>query len=120
MKNPLLQYRFTTPRETFPFPDISVSDIEAAMHKGMELERSEVDAIARSTAQPTFHNTIVALTYTGEMLERATTLMYNLLSANTSDELEDLRTDVATLERAQREHHAQRAVVPSSARSLRG
>ena len=43
MKNPLLQYRFTTPRETFPFPDISVSDIEAAMHKGMELERSEVD-----------------------------------------------------------------------------
>lgn len=97
MKNPLLQYRFTTPRETFPFPDISVSDIEAAMHKGMELERSEVDAIARSTAQPTFHNTIVALTYTGEMLERATTLMYNLLSANTSDELEELAERMSPL-----------------------
>ena len=90
MKNPLLQHKFATPHDTFPFTDITVADIEAALLKGIEIERGEVDAIARSADEPSFRNTIVALSYAGEMLERATTLMYNQLSANTSDELEQL------------------------------
>ena len=90
MKNPLLQHKFATPHDTFPFADITVPDIEAALLKGIEIERGEVDAIARSADEPSFRNTIVALSYAGEMLERATTLMYNQLSANTSDELEQL------------------------------
>lgn len=90
MKNPLLQHKFSTPHDTFPFADITVADIEAALLKGIEIERGEVDAIARSADEPSFRNTIVALSYAGEMLERATTLMYNQLSANTSDELEQL------------------------------
>ena len=90
MKNPLLQHKFATPHDTFPFADITVPDIEAAMLKGIEIERGEVDAIARSADEPSFRNTIVALSYAGKMLERASTLMYNQLSANTSDELEQL------------------------------
>ena len=88
----------------------------------MELERSEVDAIARSTAQPTFHNTIVALTYTGETARtRHYAHVQPTFGQTRSDEFGRIgRTDVATLERTQRKHHAQRAVVPSSARCLRG
>ena len=84
MKNPLLQHKFATPHDTFPFADITVPAIEAAMLKGIEIDRGEVDAIARSADEPSFRNTIVALSYAGKMLERASTLMYNQLSANTS------------------------------------
>ena len=71
MKNPLLQHKFATPHYTFPFADITVPDIEAALLKGIEIERGEVDAIARSADEPSFRNTIVALSYAGKMLERA-------------------------------------------------
>ena len=107
MKNPLLQHKFATPHDTFPFADITVPDIEAALLKGIEIELGEVDAIARSADEPSFRNTIVALSYAGKMLERASTLMYNQLSANTSDELEQCK------------HHAQRASLPQSAYGLR-
>ena len=63
--------------------------------KGMDEEMQEVDAIVNNPEVPTFANTIVALANTGENLERATAVMYNLLSAETDDNLEELASELA-------------------------
>lgn len=63
--------------------------------QGMDEEMHEIEAIVNNTEAPTFANTIVALSNTGENLERATAVMYNLLSAETNDELEELANELA-------------------------
>lgn len=63
--------------------------------QGMDEEMSQVEAIVNNAEAPTFANTIVALSNTGENLERATAVMYNLLSAETNDELEELANELA-------------------------
>lgn len=93
--NPLLQLQYNTPHNTFPFGDITTENIEEAIHVGMKSEMDEVQRIVEQNETPTFENTIVALANTGELLERATTLMYNQLSANTNDDLESLAERMA-------------------------
>lgn len=95
--NLLLQPNWQTPHNTFPFPDVSISDIEVAIKEGIRIEAEEVANIASQSTPPTFDNTIVALSTTGHMLEKATTLMYNQLSACTSEELEQLAERMSPL-----------------------
>lgn len=95
--NLLLQPNWQTPHNTFPFPDISIADIEDAIKEGIRIEAEEVANIASQSTPPTFENTIVALSATGQMLEKATTLMYNQLSACTSEELEQLAERMSPL-----------------------
>lgn len=95
--NLLLQPNWQTPHNTFPFPDVSIADIEDAIKEGIRIEAEEVAKIASQSTPPTFDNTIVALSATGQMLEKATTLMYNQLSACTSEELEQLAERMSPL-----------------------
>lgn len=73
-----------------PFSQISLADYEPAMLEGIRIEDEEIDAIIANAEAPTFENTIVALSNSGALLERVTTVFYNMLSAETSDELDDL------------------------------
>ncbi|MDO5074307.1 MAG: M3 family metallopeptidase [Bacteroidales bacterium] len=93
--NLLLQHDYATPYNTFPFADISLQNIEEALLEGMRIEKEEIKTITEQSESPNFQNTIVALAQTGQLLERATTLMYNQLSALTSDELEALAERVS-------------------------
>ena len=95
--NLLLQPTWQTPHNTFPFTEISIADIEEAILEGIKSETIEVDNIANQSANPSFENTIVALSTTGKLLEHATTLMYNQLSACTSEELEALAERMSPL-----------------------
>ena len=95
--NLLLQPTWQTPHNTFPFTEISIADIEEAIQEGIKSETIEVDNIANQSANPSFENTIVALSTTGKLLEHATTLMYNQLSACTSEELEALAERMSPL-----------------------
>lgn len=92
--NPLLQTHFHTPYETIPFPDITVEHLSEAIHQGMQMEDAEIRSIIDNPESPTFDNTIVPLAESGEVLGRATTVLYNLLSAETSDELEALAEEM--------------------------
>lgn len=65
------------------------------LSKGMEIETEEVEKIVQNPEPPTFANTIVALTETGDLLERASCVMYNLLSACTNDSLDALANEMA-------------------------
>ena len=89
MQNTTINPFFTT-YEYIPFSAIEVAHFEPAIVRGIEEELKEIDVIVNNPDAPTFENTIVALEQSGALLERVTTVMYNLLSAHTSDELEDL------------------------------
>lgn len=95
--NPLLQLDYQTPHNTFPFPDITIAHIEEAILEGIRREDEEIAAITANPAAPDFNNTIETLTRTGAILERATTVMYNLLSAETNDDLEALAQKMAPI-----------------------
>ena len=87
--NPFLT-AYHTPFETTPFHLIKTEDFEPAMVEGMEVHNQEIDAIVNHPDEPTFANTIVALEKSGVLLDRVTNVFDNLLSAETSDELEAL------------------------------
>ena len=87
MQNPLLA-TYHTPYHTAPFHLIKTEHYEPAILKGMEMHNEEIEAIINNPEQPTFHNTIVALERSGATLDRAATIFGNLLSAETSDELQ--------------------------------
>ena len=69
-----------------------VRDREAAMYAlAMSYMKQEDDAIAAitgNTEPPTFQNTVDV--NTGEQLENITSIFFNLVSANTSDEMDEL------------------------------
>ena len=87
--NPFLT-AYDTPFETTPFHLIRTENFEPAIVEGMEVHNREIDAIVNHPDEPTFSNTIVALEKSGALLDRVTNVFGNLLSAETSDELEAL------------------------------
>ena len=87
MNNPFL-IEYNTPHNTVPFDKITVSDYEPAIRKGMEEEDNEVKSIVENPESPTFENTVLALEKSGKLLDRVTTVFFNIMSAETNDELD--------------------------------
>lgn len=85
--NPLLA-EWDTPHQTPPFDKIKVSDYEPAFETAIAVSRAEIDAIVNNPAKPTFENTIVAMERHGELLSRISGIFFNLLEADTSDEMQ--------------------------------
>lgn len=81
---------FFTTYEYIPFDQIKNEHYEPAMMKGMEEEDKEIEAIVSNPDTPTFENTIEALENTGELLGKVTEVFFNLLSAETNDEMDEL------------------------------
>ncbi|WP_314819598.1 M3 family metallopeptidase [Alloprevotella tannerae] len=81
---------YQTPHETIPFDRITLQDIEEAIDKGIKEEDEEIAAIVNNKEQPDFANTIAALDTTGTLLGKATSVLFNLSSAETNDELDAL------------------------------
>ncbi len=87
--NPFLTEHHT-PHGTFPFHLLQTAHFEPAMQQGMEAHDREIDALINNPAVPNFDNTIVALEKSGALLNQVTTVFGNLLSAETSDELQEI------------------------------
>lgn len=92
-KNPLM-CEYGTPHNTAPFGKISLQDFEEAMLEGIRRDDEEIDMICNDPAEPTFDNTIVRVddepNHYYDLLDRATSIFYNLLSAETNDEMDAL------------------------------
>jgi oligopeptidase A len=88
--NPLLQ-----DFNTAPFSKISNSDYKPAIKKGIEITKSEIDEIVNNTDAPTFENTTVALDFTGEKLNKITSIFFNLNSAETNDEIQKIAQEIS-------------------------
>lgn len=88
---------YHTPRHTVPFNLIRTEHYEPAIHEGIKMQEEEINAIIQNPASPTFDNTIVALEKSGAFLDQVTTVFGNLLSAETSDELQAIAERVMPL-----------------------
>ena len=87
--NPLLQ-EWNTPHQTPPFPDIKHEHYIPAIEATLKEAKDEVDGIINRSEAPTFQNTIVALELAGEKLDRATSVLFNLNSAETDDTIQSV------------------------------
>lgn len=86
---------FQTPHSSIPFGSISLQDIREALEEGMKREKDEIEKIISNPESPTFENTVVPFANSGSLLEVACTVMYNLSSAETTDELDELTMSMA-------------------------
>lgn len=86
---------YDTPFDTVPFDRIRIEDYKPALLKGIEDEDKEIEAIVENREKPTFENTIVAMEHTGNLLDRTSNVFYNLLSAETCDEMEELAQELS-------------------------
>lgn len=89
MQNPFLE-PYHTFHDATPFDRIKLSDYEPAMREGMKQEDEEIRQIIDNPQKPTFANTILALEHAGKLLDRVTTVFFNLTSAETCDEMDDI------------------------------
>ena len=88
--NPLEHNFDSTVHNTVPFSRIDNSMWEPAIERGIELARTEIDAIVRNNAAPSFENTIKALEASGADLNRVLNVFYPLLSADSDDDMMDI------------------------------
>lgn len=88
--NPLLQ-----DFNTAPFSKISTDNYKPAIKKAIEITKAEIDEIVNNTDAPTFENTTVALDFTGEKLNRITSIFFNLNSAETNDEIQKIAQEIS-------------------------
>jgi Zn-dependent oligopeptidase len=93
----LLTHHFNTKYNTAPFSKIKNEDFLPAFQKGIELAKAEIDAIIRNPIKPTFENTIEALSFSGDVLDRISSIFFNLNSAETSDEMQKIAQEVSPL-----------------------
>ena len=78
-----------------PFDRIEDAHYRPAFEQGMEEHLAEVEALAGSSDAPTFENTIVALERSGRLLDRVARTFFSLASADTNDEINAIRAEMA-------------------------
>jgi len=88
--NPLLQ-----PFDIAPFQQIKSEHYKPAIKEAITLAKTEIDQIVNNTDTPTFENTTVALDFTGEKLNRITSIFFNLNSAETNDQIQKIAQEVS-------------------------
>ncbi len=93
-ENPLLE-PFQTIHQTAPFSSVKIEHYLPAFDAAIELAKAEVQTIINNPATPDFANTIVALDLVGEKLERIKSIFFNLNSAETSDEMQEIAQEIA-------------------------
>lgn len=85
----------TLPLQMPPFDKIRNEHFAPAFERGMEEQLAEIEAIANNPEPPTFENTMIPLEKSGQTLSRVSRVFFNLTSANTNDELEAVRSEMA-------------------------
>ncbi|NBC64717.1 MAG: dipeptidyl carboxypeptidase II, partial [Bacteroidetes bacterium] len=83
------------PFEAPNFDEISEEHYRPAFEEGMERELAQMDSIASNPEPPTFDNTIVAMEKSGRLLERTESVFYNLTSAHTNDQIQEIQSEMA-------------------------
>lgn len=86
---------FDTPHQTLKFSQYPTSEYLQAMRLAMKEHKKEIENIKNNPEAPTFENTIVALEESGDMLSRIQYCFYNLLSAETNDEMDNIAGEIS-------------------------
>ena len=92
--NPLLT-RSALPFELPAFSKISTDDFRAAFAVGMAEQLAEVAHIADNPEPADFVNTVEALERSGRVLNRATTVFFNLVSSTATEAIQQLEAEIS-------------------------
>lgn len=94
MSNPLLT-SFDTKYELPPFSRISSEHYLEGIEDALNEAKRDIQGIIESADTPTFENVIEALENSGERLQRNASIIFNLNSAETSDELQRIAQEIS-------------------------
>ena len=124
---------YNTPHDTVPFDRIRLEDLEEAMLEGIRRDDEQIEEIVNNPEKPTFDNTIINVDdeKDGEgyydLLNRVSTVFFNLLSTETNDEMDalaqkmspiltkhtnDIRLNERLFKRIEYVHHHHRKLTP--------
>lgn len=96
MENPLLT-ESPLPYGAPQFDKIRTEHFLPAFKQGIVEAKAEIDAICSNPEDPTFANTIEALEFSGETLDRVSSIFYNLLEAESSPEMQAVAETVSPM-----------------------
>ena len=94
--NPLLE-KFNTKYTSSPFEEIKEEHYLPAFQELIKTSEKEIDDIANNSEAPTFGNTIEAMAFSGEQLDRVSSIFFNINSAETNDEIQKIAQEVSPL-----------------------
>jgi len=96
MENPFL----TESKAPFGAPEFDKIKNEhylPAFEAGIAEAKAEIDAIVADQEEPTFENTIEAMEYAGETLNRVANVFYNLMEADTDEEMQQIAEHISPM-----------------------
>ncbi len=93
----ILNKPFETKFNTAPFSKLKTEDFLPAFKMAIEKAKAEIDAIVNNLELPTFKNTIETLDYSGEELDRISSIFFNLNSAETNEAIQKIAQEVSPL-----------------------
>ena len=88
---------YDTPFQVPPFEQIKTAHFMPAFLKGFEEQKKEVKTIINNPGEPTFGNTIKAFAYSGQLLQRVSSVFGALNSANTNDSLQVINRELSPI-----------------------
>lgn len=94
---------YGTPHETAPFDKITIDDYEEAIIEGIRRDNEQIEKMLNNLEEPTFYNTIVhededeQRKHYYDLLDRVTSVFFNLLSAETNDEMDALAQKISPM-----------------------
>ena len=92
--NPFFE-EWKTPHQTPPFAEIKTEHYRPAVEKGMDEARKNIDAITSSKDKPTFDNTILALEKSSALLDKVTSILFNMNESNTNADLQKIVLEIS-------------------------
>ena len=96
MENPFLT-ESSAPFGAPQFDKIKNEHYLPAFEAGIAEAKAEIDAIVANQEEPTFENTIEAMEYAGETLNGVASIFYNLMEANTNDEMQQIAEQLSPM-----------------------
>ena len=96
MENPLLT-ESAAPFGAPQFDKIADEHYLPAFEAGIAEAKAEIDAIIANQDEPTFENTIEAMEYAGQTLDRVAGLFFNLMEANTNDKMQEIAEQISPM-----------------------
>lgn len=96
MENPFLT-ESPLPYGAPQFDKIRTEHYMPAFKEGIKQGKAEIDAIVANTEEPTFENTIEALENSGRLLNDVASIFYNLMEADTNDEMQKIAEELSPI-----------------------
>lgn len=92
-KNPFME-EWHTPYGIPPFEKIEARHYLPAVREGIRQHNAEIEAIVSNPQAPTFDNTVAALEYSGQLLDKVAGVFYNVSESDGTPEIQALEEQI--------------------------